>query len=912
MPMNLAKICAFWIFLSIGILAPLKPLTAQTRVIDSVRLVSGQLNGESKADALNELSLQLANINPSESRNAARQAFHVSEEIQYVKGKAQALLNEAHFDFFAGKNDSAILLLKRCIRLARPTKELELAGYGLAYLSVVYQNMEQLDSAKILADASLKILKDAGQLYHLSFLYNIISDYYGIIQKSDSQLVYLKKAWAIRLELKDKTYLPHTAIRFASYFIKKEDYKSALTYLEKSQALLGRDTLENVEINLIRRYKALIFAKQADYKKAIYFFDKARTYFESNQITRELADLLVQTTEVFEELGNYEVSLKNGFDALEISEKNNFKKERARALIRIAWSYYDLRQYELCKDFAQKALSAASSGNFQRELSAAYNLVALLLVKEKKYKDAHEYFKQALEIRARINDIIGMASVLSKIGDVYVQEGSLNAGLDYEFQSLKLATSTDNRLGMLYGYAKVGHIYALLNKPKEAEDYLTKAEELSRKIGSTGVMIDVYNSKRELYSAENNLSLVTKYTKLFDSLKDSLFNAGVSNRISILQNMYELNAKRQEIELQKTKLAAQQNEIRRSKQNLITITSSLGALLIFVILLLRNFVKIKLLNQEVVKQNEDLQTTKDEIESQNEELAQSNEEIMSQRDLLSLQNNKLDAARELIKKQNKEIKGQNKKLKKKVHKRTIELTEYIQQLEQFTFISSHNLRAPVARILGLGNLLELSGLNADDTTKIHLGLIASAREIDRVVKDLNLVLEIKRGHGQELTWINFHDALDAIKISLEGEIAKSSAIILEDFTNASKVKSFGPYIDSIFLNLIGNAIKYRRPHINPVINIKTEIKDEYVCLTFNDNGLGIDLTLYRDKLFTLYKRFHDHVEGKGIGLYLVKTQVVALGGKLEVESEINSGTTFFVYLKNGNGDQPKNELPDIP
>ena len=910
--MNFIKIFSIRIIVLLTcLLAAPRIVIAQTNVVDSLRALSKHLEGTAKADALNELSLQEASINSIESKKSAEQAYKISELIQYEKGKAQALLNRAHYYFYAGNNDSSIILLRRCIGLTRSTKESELAGYGLAYLSVVFQSNEQLDSAKFFADESFDLLRNAGQPYHLSFLYNVVSDYYGLVQKQDSQLVYLKKAWAIRLGLRDKTYLPHTAIRIASYFVKRQDYKSAMAYLDKSQSLLGKDTLENVEINLIRQHKALIFAKQAEYKKAIYLFDKAKTYFETNEIPQELTELLLQTTEVFEELGNYEASLKNGFDALTLSEKNHLEKERTMALIRIAWSYYDLNQYDLCKDFAQKALAAATNGHRQVELSAACNLMGLLLVEEKKYKDAREYFKKALEIRTKLNDIVGMSSVLSKIGDACVKEGSINAGLDYEFQSLKLATSIDNRLAINYVYAKIGYIYMLLNKQKEAEEYLTKAEDLSREIRSANLMVDVYKYKRELYLAKKDLPLVTVYTKRYDTLKDSLFNASVSNRISILQNMYELNAKKHEIELQNTKLLAQQNEIRQGKEVLIVIASSLGILVILVVLVLRNFVKIKLLNQEATQQNSDLKASKDEIEAQNEELALTNEEVMSQRDVLSLQNTKLDEARELIKEQNEKIKGQNKKLKKKVQKRTIELTEYIQQLEQFTFISSHNLRAPVARILGLGNLLDLKGVTAEDKTNIHLGLVATAREIDRVVTDLNLILDIKRGHGQELTWINFHDVLQAIRISLENEIEKSNAVILEDFTSASKIKSFRPYIDSIFLNLISNAIKYRQPHTNPVITIKTEIRDDDVCLIFSDNGLGIDLALYRDKLFTLYKRFHDHVEGKGIGLYLVKTQVIALGGKLEIESQVNSGTTFFVYLKIKGAENPVSAKIDL-
>ena len=75
------------------------------------------------------------------------------------------------------------------------------------------------------------------------------------------------------------------------------------------------------------------------------------------------------------------------------------------------------------------------------------------------------------------------------------------------------------------------------------------------------------------------------------------------------------------------------------------------------------------------------------------------------------------------------------------------------------------------------------------------------------------------------------------------------------------------------------------------------MRDNFICLIVKDNGLGIDLKLYGEKIFKLYSRFHDHVEGKGFGLYLVKTQVSAMGGKLEVTSEVNEGTTFYIYLK---------------
>jgi signal transduction histidine kinase len=98
-------------------------------------------------------------------------------------------------------------------------------------------------------------------------------------------------------------------------------------------------------------------------------------------------------------------------------------------------------------------------------------------------------------------------------------------------------------------------------------------------------------------------------------------------------------------------------------------------------------------------------------------------------------------------------------------------------------------------------------------------------------------------------------------------------------------------------NLISNAIKYRDPDRSPVIDIKTEKLADEIRLTVSDNGLGIDTSVHRDKLFTLYSRFHTHLEGKGLGLYLVKTQITAMGGRIEIESEVNKGSTFRVYFR---------------
>jgi signal transduction histidine kinase len=169
--------------------------------------------------------------------------------------------------------------------------------------------------------------------------------------------------------------------------------------------------------------------------------------------------------------------------------------------------------------------------------------------------------------------------------------------------------------------------------------------------------------------------------------------------------------------------------------------------------------------------------------------------------------------------------------------------------------------------------------------------------MDTVIKDLNVILEIKSNNSNYFTSVNLYDELTLVRSNLSKEIVETNASIHASFDEAPTILSVKPYVDSILLNLISNAIKYRNPDKVPVIDLKTEPAGEFICLTVSDNGLGFDVNQQRRNIFTLYKRFHFHVEGKGMGLYLVKTQVTALGGRIEVDSQVNEGTTFRVYFK---------------
>ena len=219
-------------------------------------------------------------------------------------------------------------------------------------------------------------------------------------------------------------------------------------------------------------------------------------------------------------------------------------------------------------------------------------------------------------------------------------------------------------------------------------------------------------------------------------------------------------------------------------------------------------------------------------------------------------------------------------------------------LEQFSYIISHNLRSPVANIIGITDLLASEDGLTEKEGQIVAMLSKSVNKLDEVITDINYVLQVKHQVNEKKEPVKLSDLLADINISIDSLLKSEDVQIISDFSAVNEIISIKSYFYSILFNLISNSIKYRRPGVHPVIEIRSAIKDGHVELTIRDNGLGIDLAKRGAQVFGLYKRFHSHVEGKGMGLFMVKTQVEVLGGKITVESEVNKGTIFHIVFDN--------------
>jgi signal transduction histidine kinase len=227
-----------------------------------------------------------------------------------------------------------------------------------------------------------------------------------------------------------------------------------------------------------------------------------------------------------------------------------------------------------------------------------------------------------------------------------------------------------------------------------------------------------------------------------------------------------------------------------------------------------------------------------------------------------------------------------------------ELMQRNRDLEQFSYIVSHNLRGPVATILGLSDVLQAVQLNSTEREELIGGLASSAQNLDMVIKDLNTILTVKRNLNEKKELISFSELINDIKASLSNVITNEKVQLVCNFQSTNELTTIKSYLHSIFYNLISNSIKYRQANVIPTIEITSEIHENKTIVYFKDNGLGIDLEKKGKDVFGLYKRFHLHIEGKGMGLFMVKTQVESLGGKISVQSKENVGTEFKIEFEN--------------
>jgi PAS domain S-box-containing protein len=225
------------------------------------------------------------------------------------------------------------------------------------------------------------------------------------------------------------------------------------------------------------------------------------------------------------------------------------------------------------------------------------------------------------------------------------------------------------------------------------------------------------------------------------------------------------------------------------------------------------------------------------------------------------------------------------------------LTKHNKDLKQFTYTTAHDLRSPVNNLLSVFSLLDFSKINDQKTIEILEILKLAGEKLNHILNENVDVLIQKDTLNVEIEELNLNESLNEVLGSINALIQNSKVTITVNFSEVEKIKFNKTYLKSIFLNLITNAIKYAKPDVPAIISIYTTKFKGINQLILSDNGVGFDMDKVKDKIFGLHQKFHNHIDSKGVGLYLVYNHVTSLHGQIAIESKLNEGTKFIISFK---------------
>lgn len=238
---------------------------------------------------------------------------------------------------------------------------------------------------------------------------------------------------------------------------------------------------------------------------------------------------------------------------------------------------------------------------------------------------------------------------------------------------------------------------------------------------------------------------------------------------------------------------------------------------------------------------------------------------------------------------------ESKKKELKLQKSISIIASQNSRLFNFAHIVSHNLRSHSSNLTLLVQLIE-----SVETTEEKLELINEVKTIgenlNTTIEHLNEIVTVHTNKKQKRKDLIFESVLHLVKNSIRNIINSGNAQITFNFNELKGVRFIPAYLESIFLNLITNAIKYKHPERDASIHFKSGVKDNRKFLKITDNGVGIDMKRYGDKIFGMYKTFHHNTDAVGIGLFITKNQIEAQNGTITVDSKVGQGTTFTIWF----------------
>ncbi len=549
-------------------------------------------------------------------------------------------------------------------------------------------------------------------------------------------------------------------------------------------------------------------------------------------------------------------------------------------------SYAKINNYKLALENYQNALEwqlAYQGGSKANSTEVGYinNNIGGMYIYLGQIDDAINYFSQASEIKAVLDDKSLYSTIQTNLGISYYKKGLRDKALEQLLLSLELCQDANNHENLARAHTYIGRIYEDRELYGSALSAYRRSLTVQKNINNSDpeTWVDIGRVYRKLYNleqAEKNalegltqaredkdleaeaqasslLSLIYEdmfqdqraldYERRYSRLSDSI-NKIVANREYMeMRTLFEADRQKQELAIQKVELEKRSIQIEKRKAQSRNLWITLASVIILFFSALYSIYR---------------------VQKTNEKLVTLNTEIKHQRDLLNTQAQKLKVINE--------------------------------DMRKFSLALGHDLKQPLTTIKGYSGLIRKE-FQKQDSRRGELFAYNLEDSIDRMNNRIQHLVEyIREGENfRKNEEVDLKDVIGQVSRDLHGSIQKHHARL--NISTLPKVKGDSNLLARLFQNLISNSIKYRRDDVNPKIEIDYRPNGFYNIISVKDNGAGIK-EKYLKTIFNLFDRGErkDDKEGTGIGLSTCKRIVELHGGKIEVDSTVGTGTTFYLYF----------------
>ncbi len=641
---------------------------------------------------------------------------------------------------------------------------------------------------------------------------------------------------------------------YAKYTFGQERYIDSLKNIYQQNEKIWKDT---TKVNFLNRIFFNYIFLQSD--SAYIYSQKIFNLAKKNEYQKGLALYYNNLGILHRVEGSFEDGLESMLMSLKINETIGDSLAIATNYINMGLIYQAQKKYGVALQYYQKCLHIKTQYKDTTGIAYCMRDIGGLYAQQKNYTKAKEILQKVIQLKSRPNITFG---AIKDLGIIAFNEKDYQKSKEYLEKSLEQMLIHDKyNVTQTYLYlGKVAHIEKNNSKALENFDNALKyALKYKNNVQEKEVYFELFN----FFKIERDFERATFYLEAYTKLQDQFFNTETITQLHRIQNNYAL--KKQEARanlLEKTQETATE---RNRWVAFLVILLIMGVVIFLQVLWQKNKTKkhlIKLLKQKT-----------NDLEGKNEEINQQKEEITSFNDAL------------------------NQRVAEKTHALNIALQNLTLQnegLEKFSFVVSHNLSAPVKRLLGLLMIVEKEKINSDVNKTIMRMLEENAQELNNLMLDLDDILSIKHeSYNAQKSQISIQNVITNALTLLQDDIAQAKSTFITCIDAQHFVFAIPNYVENILFNILQNAIKFRDVSRPSIVHIYTHDSPNDIRIIVRDNGIGIDLEkkdIY--KVFGVYQR----VEGKGLGLYLVKTQMEAMGGKLEIISEQGKGSTFTLIF----------------